>query len=100
MTKKQRRLREKRRSEIRSKKLKRIGQSLNARYGKHWKAKFGLRFVKKYQKQILTGMQICPILMFDAYTSRWFHTTEARIVSVMNQYNKLQERLEASLEGS
>lgn len=103
MTKKQRRLREKRKSEIRSKKLKRIRQSLHAKYGKLGNVKAGLMFTKKYQQQILACMQLAYSMIMFNMTSRWIHNMESLRISVadtINMYNELRRRSNALLEGS
>lgn len=83
MTKKQRRLREKRKAEIRSKQLKRIEQRMNVRYGKG----------KLYYP-------IPSMLVLDTMAATWFYTTKARIAELTNRYTELQERSKALLEGS
>lgn len=101
MTKKQRRLREKRKAEIRSKQLKRIEQRMNVKYGKYWKAKAGLEeFVKKYHSLVLASIPICSSALMLGMASRWIRTTEARIAELTNRYNELCEREKALLEGS
>lgn len=83
MTKKQRRLREKRKAEIRSKQLKRIEQRMNVKYGKG----------KLYYP-------IPSMLVLGTMTAIRFYATKARIAELTNMYSKLQERSKALLEGS
>lgn len=85
MTKKRRRLREKRKAEIRSKQLKRVGQRLNAKYGKP---------KLRYPIPSMLILDAVPLIL------RRFGTIETSLVATMNEYNELQERIRASLEGS